>query len=84
MMETGSRDKRKANAMERNEEVYNWIVARIAEGLTIQITTHYRSNLYAKAEYFKFNASGVFVRAGKGWNCIYAGVKLVDIRAIQY
>jgi hypothetical protein len=68
--------------MERNEQVYNWIVARIAEGMTIQVTTYYSSNLYTKVEYFKFNKNGVFVRAGKGWNCIYAEVKLVDIRAI--
>jgi len=49
-----------------------WILARIAEGHTVQIATHTRAVRYTAkhAAMFKATKSGAFVQRGKVWDCI--------------
>ena len=49
-----------------------WILARLAEGRTVQIATQTRAVRYTAkhAAMFKATKSGAFVQRGKAWDCI--------------
>ena len=68
-----SNENMKANRylrMYENKKLYNGIIAEIAKGLSIQITTYTQSRIYSKAAQFKLGKAGVYVRRGEHWDCI--------------
>jgi len=68
-----SNENMKANRylrMYENKKLYNSIVAEIAKGLAIQVSTYTKSKIYTKAEQFKLGKTGVYVQRGKNWDCI--------------
>lgn len=68
-----SNENMKANRylrMYENKKLYNSIIAEIAKGLSIQITTYTQSKIYTKAEQFKLGKTGVYAQRGKNWDCI--------------
>jgi hypothetical protein len=68
-----SNENMKANRflrMYENKKLYNGIIAEIAKGLSIQITTYTQSKIYSKAEQFKLGKTGVYAQRGKNWDCI--------------